>query len=493
MNSEFIFCPRCGAITPPGVCTNCGYKMDKEEDYINENDNGGDTQNSRPDYGSASNDNSGDLSGGEVEKKKSHIGLIIGLFAGGLALIILIVTLAVVGIFAFAPMLIKFAYNPNTPPTQPTTPTPSIDLDEDEEDEEDTKDEEDESKDEEEEEEDVDDEDEDDADDIVEDEFAAYSDTIESLNGGTSTFDYDKFVEDFANNANEFWDEPADDTNDFYLNGSYSTYMQSPYSQEFIERDGFETPYYQYVVNSYVENDNYEVERRIIRFEGQINGIFANAYCAYYTLSSDDADFTAVNEALRNQAVTSLYNYVTTHNSSSAFNYTLYCDSVITYNNDDIFSVAYNATAYTDNNTQTFYIHGINIDIKNAQVMDNTKIFNLDDDFSKFFISRSNTQNSFVDAINYSDIKDVTKVMNNDDSLILLFTPLGVEIGCDYKYKYSYGWVTVTINNFDKYLTGEYDFNPDFGKGYDIFKYEKENGITPDGYDADEDDDYFDL
>ena len=192
MNSEFIFCPRCGAITPPGVCTNCGYKMDKEEDYINETDNGGNTQNSQPDYVSVSNDNSGDLSGGEVEKKKSHIGLIIGLFAGGLALIILIVTLAVVGIFAFAPMLIKFAYNPNTPPTQPTTPTPSIDLDEDE-DEEDTKDEEDENKDEEEEEEDVDDEDEDDTDDIV-DEYAGYSDTIESLYGGTSTFDYDNFV-----------------------------------------------------------------------------------------------------------------------------------------------------------------------------------------------------------------------------------------------------------------------------------------------------------
>ena len=83
--------------------------------------------------------------------------------------------------------------------------------------------------------------------------------------------------------------------------------------------------------------------------------------------------------------------------------------------------------------------------------------------------------------------------MNDDDSLIVLFTPLGLEIGCDYRYKYTYGWVTVTINDFDKYLSGNYKFDSDFGKGYDIFKYEKENGITPDGYDADEDDDYYDL
>lgn len=494
MNQEFIFCPRCGAVTAPGVCTNCGFKIEKEE-TVNETVNNEYTDSANETSSVVQTETVNEMPQDNTVEKKKPVGLIIGIVAGVLAVLFLILILGVVGVVAFAPMIIKTAYTPSTPPSpvvNATLPNTTDDDDDDDEEEDNNKDT-DKDADTDADDDDDKDTDTDDTDDDIVDEFAGYSETIEPLYGGTSQFDYDKFVEDFINNANEYWDEPADDTNDFYLNGSYSSYMQSPYSQEFIERDGFETPYYQYVVNSYVENDNYEVERRIIRFEGQINGIFANAYCAYYNLYSDDVDYTAVNEALRNQAVTSLYNYVTTHTSSSAFNYTLYCDSVITFNNDDIFSVAYNSTAYADNNTQTFYIHGVNVDVKNGEVMDNTKIFNLDDDFSRFFISRSNTQNSFVEAINYSDIKDVTKVLNDDDSLIVLFTPLGLEIGCDYRYKYSYGWVTVTINDFDKYLSGNYKFDSDFGKGYDIFKYEKENGITPDGYDADEDDDYYDL
>ena len=32
MNQEFLFCPRCGAVTPPGVCTNCGFKIETEKE-----------------------------------------------------------------------------------------------------------------------------------------------------------------------------------------------------------------------------------------------------------------------------------------------------------------------------------------------------------------------------------------------------------------------------------------------------------------------------
>lgn len=497
MNQEFLFCPRCGAVTPPGVCTNCGFRIETEKEEVNETNNesttGNEGENLHPFYNVNNDGNTSEAGAAfaQPEKKKSK-GLIIGIILGIVAVVFLIVALIAVAAIAVVPIAFKSIYTANNSIYNNnninTTPTPDpdfkieLDTDDDEDEDEDDKDKE------------EDEEDEDDTDnDIDYEEYSAYYDTITPLYGGTSKFDYDKFVEDFANNANEYWDEPADDASDYYINGPCASYMQSPYSHEFAERDGFSTPYYEYVVDSYVENKNYSVERRLIRFEGQINGIFANAYCAYYTLDSDKVDFTAVNETLRNQALTSLYDYCSNHSSSEYKNYTLYSDCVITFNNDEICSIAYNTTAYLDNSTETFYIHGINIDTKNGEVMDNTKILNIDDDFSKFFVSRSNTQNSFVDSINYSDIKDVTKVLNDDDSLILLFTPLGIEVGCNYRYHYSYGWVTVTINNFDSYLSGNYTFNADFGKGYDIYKYEKEHGIISDGYDSDEDDDYFDL
>ncbi|MBO7374843.1 MAG: hypothetical protein J6U09_03430, partial [Lachnospiraceae bacterium] len=52
--------------------------------------------------------------------------------------------------------------------------------------------------------------------------------------------------------------------------------------------------------------------------------------------------------------------------------------------------------------------------------------------------------------------------------------------GIQYKYMGSYGWVTITINDFDKYMSGTYNFNTDWGKkNYDVYQYEKDNGITP--------------
>ena len=30
MSAEFVFCKRCGAVTKPGICTNCGFDMYKD-------------------------------------------------------------------------------------------------------------------------------------------------------------------------------------------------------------------------------------------------------------------------------------------------------------------------------------------------------------------------------------------------------------------------------------------------------------------------------
>ncbi len=469
MNSEFVFCPRCGAVTKPGVCTNCGFKFETEikTEEISSNIQAPQEEIEASPYVKQKN--------GEKKSKGWVIPLIIGLSA----VVLLFVVLIIVAAIAFIPIstkIIQAQNNVNTPPStvnpnpvQPDPLLPSIDDDEDKDNNPD-----------------------DDVvpDDDIYDEFANYSETIAPLYGGTSEFDYDEFEKELIDKANEYWDLPAEETYDYYLAGNYSYYLFSSYSHDFKERDSYEAPYYEYVVDSYIENDNYDVERRIIRYEGNVDGSYLNAYCAYYALYSDDVDFTKVNEALRNQAISELDKCVKDKITKKAYNINLYSDAVITYNNDEVLSVVYNTTVYAENETEVFYLHGINVDMVNGRVMDNTKILNFDDSFSKFFVQRSNTQNSFLDSINYSDIKDVTKVLNDDDSLLIFFTPLGIEVGCNYRYHYSYGWVTVTINNFDNYLSGEYDFNADFGKSYDIYKYEQENGITPKDPYFDDYDDY---
>ena len=481
--SEYVFCPRCGAVTKPGVCTNCGYTINREE--INENAESGQAEKETYETiytGPAKKQP-------EPNKNKSSKGWIIGLIIGVAVIAVIVFLLIILIAAAFLPIIIKGVYNTSQPQTTVTAPNnnnnpvtnlfPDIDIDTDT----DT---------------DTDD-DSDGLSDIYDPESDEYyyATTIEGLYSGTSKFDYDKFMNEIVPSANEYWDESAEDTFDYYINGSYTSYLKSEVSHNFIERDGFATPYYEYLVDSYIENDKYDVERRIIRYEGECNGLFINAYCAYYRLSSDTIDFTETNEILRNQAISELYEYILkkskSNTSSEAFNYTLYTDAVITFNNDEIISIGYSTTSYENNDIDNFYIHGINVEVRNGKVMDNTAILKFDDDFSKFFVERSNIQNSYVDSINYSDPSDITKVFRDDDALILLFTPLGVEVGINYRYQYSYGWVTVTINDFEPYFLHQYNFDTGFGKGYDIYQYEKDNNIFFDGYDSDYDDLFYDL
>ncbi|MCR4649742.1 MAG: hypothetical protein K5776_11765 [Lachnospiraceae bacterium] len=465
--ADFIFCPRCGAVTKPGICSNCGYKM---EEYVSEN------------VESEVNVNAESEQTAPKIKKSSGNGWIIGLIVGIVLMLFLVIFSGILVVIGIMPLAFKTITSTSHPTVQavPNPPTnnnlPNIpDVKENEEDEKDNENKDEDGK---------------ENDETKEEEEPL---TIRPYDPDDSVFDYDKFSDEIISGSNEFWDENKGD-DDLFVHGNYSAYSQSGSSHDFADRDSFTTPYYNYIINSYVENENYDVERRTIRYEGEVNGVYYNAYCGYYTLSADNVDFTAVNEGLRNKCLERIEDYIRNSTDAAGTYVTIYVDSVVTFNNDDVFSAAYDTNVYSNNVINTFSISSVNIDVKNAAVMDNTKILTLDDDFSKFFIERSNTQNRWVESINKSDVSDVTKVFNDDDSLILFFTPLGVEVGINYKYRQdSYGsdyvgWVTITLNDFDNYLSGTYNFNADWGKNYDIYQYEKDNNITPSsGYEFDYD------
>lgn len=315
-----------------------------------------------------------------------------------------------------------------------------------------------------------------------------YYDTI--TGNEAAGFDFDlSDLEDYIANANEYTDTVVEEGNDFFSSSSY--YPQNGESHEFIPRDQFETPYYDYVVNSFVNNDNYTVERHVIRYEGKENNVFVNNYSAYYQIYSEDVDFTAINEILYKRAVKDLYFYLDRESANTtAYNHLIYCDSFITFNNDEIMSIVYDYYSYDDNTTDGFYEYGVNIDMKNGEIMDNTQILNLDAEFAEFFKDRSDKQNGFVSALEYSTFDEISDCLNNPNALIIFFTPVGIEVGFNYFYTNYYGWVTVSINDYDDYLYGRYSFDTSYSDGYDVFLYEEENGVhyNSDEYDTDYDD-----
>ena len=443
MNAEYMFCPRCGAVTKPGTCTNCGYQIYEEsgEDFQNS---------SESDY---QNDHISDYSkyeSGTPQNKGSKVWIVVLAIIGGLIVfsivVLVLIWLAMIIIpFAVAFSTIKNLNNYNNYPSYSySSPQNPGNADPDEED-----------------------------------------DSLKPFDTDPNGFDMDKFNE-LTSGANELDDKIVDSTDkaDQFVNGSATGYLSFSPDHTFHDRDSFPKPYLENLCDSYVAVPEYSVERHILKYEDEINSVFVNATCAYYQINSDDKDFTDVNLKLKNYAYNCIYDYISNDptdggTKTAPYNYTIYCDAIITFNNEDVISIVYDYQSYADNVTDTFFVHGFNIDTKNAVIMDNTKILNLDEDFAKFFVQRSNIQNSYVSAINNCTPSELKAVFNDDKSLILFFSPLGIEVGVMYRVSKSFGWVTITLNDFDQYRTNDYDFPADWGKQYDIYQYEKDNNITP--------------
>lgn len=122
----------------------------------------------------------------------------------------------------------------------------------------------------------------------------------------------------------------------------------------------------------------------------------------------------------------------------------------VAYMSEDILSIVYQESIsygeYLDYQTN-FYLYCLNFDMKNGQLLENTGMLKIDEDFVKDFRARSAKQNA-DSALDYYDDEEVMEYLENPDNLILFYCPQGMEIGINVKE----GWVTVTYADYEEYL-----------------------------------------
>lgn len=118
----------------------------------------------------------------------------------------------------------------------------------------------------------------------------------------------------------------------------------------------------------------------------------------------------------------------------------------VTYMDEEKLSIVFNETVYSGHFNDV-YLHCINIDMENGVILDNENILNLDDDFSVEFRQKSDTQNGEISSLTMMSDQEMTKYFNSSD-VIVFYTPKGMEIG----FNYEEGWVTVTYEEYEKYM-----------------------------------------
>ena len=118
----------------------------------------------------------------------------------------------------------------------------------------------------------------------------------------------------------------------------------------------------------------------------------------------------------------------------------------VAYMDEDKLSIAWQEEMLSDRDGGV-YLRSINVDMKNGVILDNGDILAVDDDFSVEFRQKSDEQNGEISYLTYMTDQQITDYFKSDN-IIVFYTPKGMEIG----FNYEEGWVTVTYEEYEKYL-----------------------------------------
>lgn len=125
-------------------------------------------------------------------------------------------------------------------------------------------------------------------------------------------------------------------------------------------------------------------------------------------------------------------------------------DGCVTYMSEDILSVVYRESVYYGEYLDyqvELYLYCLNFDMKNGQLLENTGMLKINEEFVEDFRERSVKQNADSVLDNYDD-EDVMYYLENSENLILFYCPQGMEIGLNMED----GWVTVTYPDYEDFL-----------------------------------------
>ncbi len=101
-----------------------------------------------------------------------------------------------------------------------------------------------------------------------------------------------------------------------------------------------------------------------------------------------------------------------------------------------------------------FNMTSVNLNIKTGTILDNGQILNLPDDFGSFFRERSIKQNGDTPGTNLLSDEQILAQLKNPDTMIVFYTPVGLEVGFEYQVQSTSGWLTISLRDYQKYLKG---------------------------------------
>lgn len=247
--------------------------------------------------------------------------------------------------------------------------------------------------------------------------------------------DKEDYLEDWESFLKEYEDEYGyefdEDYNDYYDDyDDYDYYEPSPDDDYYVE-----------LADALRDDLSYSVDFEEYNYFDDDDYVYISVW---YATVSDDLPFAEkINEYLEEGA---MY-YAWAYESDDTSNFTLNVESFVTYMDEETLSVVVDERIYLGSEVD-YNLYCMNFDLKTGTLLYNTDMIEVSDELVQDFREQSEYQNGYTVSVeDYSD-EEIGNFMSDEESLILYYTPVGLEIG----YNHPDGWVTATFKSYQKYL-----------------------------------------
>ena len=217
--------------------------------------------------------------------------------------------------------------------------------------------------------------------------------------------------------------------------------------------NGSDDEYYDFA--QYIRDDlSYEVELEEYDRNDYdcLEGSDASLTISYPVVTGDIPNVDGINQKLYEE-VTELDDYISgitdLLEEGDSFEYQGEC--FVTYMDENVLSVAWQERGMLNDSYIGAVVVSMNFDIQTGLPVGSTGILNIDDDFAIEFRKRCEAQNGEIDGLNYYSDQQIREYLTDESSLIIFYTPLGMEVGINYDG----GWATVTYKDYEKF-TGQF-------------------------------------
>lgn len=202
-----------------------------------------------------------------------------------------------------------------------------------------------------------------------------------------------------------------------------------------------EDEYYVELADAIRDDLSYKVTKTDYSYSDQTSGVLV--YVEYPRVSGTGFD-DKFNEILE----TSAMYYAKGPGAGNVFDSIVIVMAYITYMDENTLSVVLDETYSDDNWYSQSDLYCLNFDMKTGTCRYNTEIIQPSAALVQAFRDMSEYQNGTVENLDRMSDEEILSHFSDEDSLILFYTPVGLEIG----FNYEEGWITATLKEYEQFL-----------------------------------------